>query len=328
MKIGVAGTGHLGKIHLKCIKMIPHYELVGFYDPNPEIAASVESEFGVKAWENLGEMLENIDVLDIVSPTTTHFEVAKMGLEAGCHVFIEKPVTSTLEECRELLAISRKYPSQKIQIGHVERFNPAFLALEDIGLKPGFIEGHRLATFNPRGTDVSVVLDLMIHDLDLILKMVGSEVKQVLAKGVAILSKSHDICNARLEFENGTVVNLTASRISLKAMRKLRVFQEGAYIALDFLEKEAQIIRFLDDDEPAPDDREVMDLPTASGNKRIVVDFAEKKEVNAIKMELESFYECISRDEDPYVSLEDGFRALELAEQIMIASGELPSNRS
>ncbi|TVR86687.1 MAG: gfo/Idh/MocA family oxidoreductase [Saprospirales bacterium] len=322
MKIGVAGTGHLGKIHLKCIGLIPEYDLAGFYDPNPDIAAEVSREFGVKAYPSLEEMLADVDVLDIVSPTTTHFELAKLGLEAGCHVFIEKPVTSDSEECRKLLELSEKRPDQKIQIGHVERFNPAFLALEDIGLKPGFIEGHRLANFNPRGTDVSVVLDLMIHDLDLILKMVGSPVKQVHAKGVAILSKSHDICNARIEFENGTVVNLTASRMSLKAMRKLRVFQEGAYIALDFLEKEAQIIRFLEEGEKVPADREIMELPTPEGTRRILVDFAEKKEVNAIKMELESFYECISSDSQPYVSLEDGFKALDLAEKIMAASGE------
>lgn len=323
MKIGLAGAGHLGKIHLKCIKLIPDYDLIGFYDPDPENAKKVSEEYHVKAFATLEELLEEIEVLDIVAPTTAHYQLAKKGLDADCHVFIEKPVTSNIEECRSLLEYSRKMPDKKIQIGHVERFNPAFLALENIGIKAGFIEGHRLAHFNPRGTDVSVVLDLMIHDLDLILKMVNSPIKTIHSKGVAILSKSHDICNARLEFKNGTVVNLTASRMSLKAMRKLRVFQEGAYIALDFLEKEAQIIRFLGADEEAPEGSEVLELPTAEGPKRILVNMAEKKEVNAIKMELESFYNCIINNEDPYVSLEDGYKALDLAEKIMVASGEL-----
>ena len=233
MKIGVLGTGHLGKIHLKCIQLIEGYDLVGFYDPDDNNATLAVKTYAVQRFQDINALIDAVDVIDIITPTVTHFELAKKAIEKGKHVFIEKPLTNTLEEAEILLELSKKH-GVKIQVGHVERFNPAFLALGDTPLNPMFIEGHRLAMFNPRGTDVSVVLDLMIHDLDIVLSMVSSEVKQVSASGVAVVSDTPDICNARIEFENACVANLTASRISMKQMRKIRLFQKDAISVLIF----------------------------------------------------------------------------------------------
>ena len=221
LKIGLLGAGHLGKIHLKCIQMVDQYNLIGFYDPDDQNAKIAEETYGIKRWKDLDDLLESVDVIDIVTPTITHFELAKKAIQYGKHVFIEKPLTHTMNEAKELLQLS-KDAGLKIQVGHVERFNPAFLALEGTPLNPMFIEAHRLALFNPRGTDVSVILDLMIHDLDLVLSLVDSEVKHISASGVSVVSNTPDISNARIEFENGAVANLTASRISMKQMRKLR----------------------------------------------------------------------------------------------------------
>jgi predicted dehydrogenase len=315
LKIGLAGAGHLGKIHLHCIGLTEVYDLVGFFDSNPAVRDAVAAKFNIKAFDDIDQLIAAVDVLDIVTPTTTHFEVAGRAIANGKHVFIEKPVTHTLSEAAELVKLKNEH-QVKVQVGHVERFNPAFLALQNLNLKPKFIEGHRLAAFNPRGTDVSVVLDLMIHDLDLILKIVADEVVDIRANGVKIVSTSHDLCNARLTFKNGCVVNITASRLSLKQMRKLRLFQSDAYISMDFLEKEAQVIR-LTDAQPGDPADEI--LETATGPKRIQIDMPPIPEVNAIKMELESFYECIIQDVTPYVSLEDGYKALKLAHKIIEA---------
>ena len=317
IKIGVLGVGHLGKIHLQCLGQLHgRFLLTGFYDPDAGRAGEVEREFGLRRFGSVEELLAAVEAVDIVTPTVTHYELARTALEQGKHLFIEKPVTHTLEEARALIRL-RDERKAIVQVGHVERFNPALLSLEGVSLEPMFIEGHRLAMFNPRGTDVSVVHDLMIHDLDILLKIVSSEVAQVSASGVAVVSETPDICNARIEFANGCVANLTASRISLKQMRKMRLFQRDAYISLDFLDKQAQIVRLVDPAGPAhPSGAPLMELPTARGPRQLYVEMPRIEPVNAIKMELETFAESIAAGRPPEVTLEDGYRALHVAEWI------------
>jgi predicted dehydrogenase len=265
-----------------------------------------------------------VDAVDIVTPTTTHFALAKQAAELGKHFFIEKPLTHTVKEAEDLIEIVKKQ-GVIVQIGHVERFNPAFLSIKDTKVSPMFIEAHRLASFNPRGTDVSVVLDLMIHDIDLILHLVKSDIKSIHASGVAIVSASPDIANARIEFENGCVANLTASRMSLKQMRKVRFFQPDAYISLDFLEKNAQIIRLLaqnDENTQGVDFSTLMPLETAKGTKWIDINMPEPLKVNAIQMELETFAESILHNKPIQVTIEDGYKALKVAHQIIEEIGD------
>ncbi|MEL6970429.1 MAG: Gfo/Idh/MocA family oxidoreductase [Bacteroidota bacterium] len=322
LKIGVLGTGHLGKIHLKCIGLANEsYQLVGFFDPNPEVAQTVAEAYNTTAFPSAEALIEAVAVVDIVTPTTTHFVLAKQVIEAGKHLFIEKPITHTLEEAKELVDLAKE-KGVKVQVGHVERFNPALLALGNTPVNPMFIEAHRLAVFNPRGTDVSVVLDLMIHDLDIILSLVQSEVKEVHASGVAVVSDTVDIANARIAFTNGCIANLTASRISLKQMRKVRFFQPDAYISLDFLDKQAQLIRLYDQNETPPENGQQFELETNKGKKTIHMDMPEIEPVNAIKMELETFAQSIEQDLRPKVNAEDGYRALALAYQITAAIEE------
>lgn len=311
------GVGHLGRIHLKCIQMVDSLQLAGFYDPDHQNAERAEKEYGLRRFSSIEELLDSVDLVDIVTPTVTHHKLARQALEKGKHLFIEKPLTHTLEEARDLVRLSRE-TGLKIQVGHVERFNPAFLALSGMSLHPMFIEAHRLAVFNPRGTDVSVILDLMIHDLDILLSLVDSPVQYVSASGVSVLSQSPDICNARIEFENGCVANLTASRMSLKQMRKIRLFQKDAYISLDFLDKNAQIIRLFEENDPLrPQADNMMELETPNGKKYIHIDMPEIEPVNAIKMELETFAQCIRDQQPPRVPAEEGYRALELAYRIL-----------
>ena len=317
LKIGVLGVGHLGKIHVKCIQQTDCFELIGFFDPNDGNAEQVIEKQGVKRFDKVEELLELVDVVDIVTPTITHFELALLAIQHGKHVFIEKPLCNTVEEAETLLAACREH-GVKVQVGHVERFNPALLALEDTKLSPMFIEAHRLAVFNPRGTDVSVILDLMIHDLDIVLSLVDSEVKGVHASGVSVVSDTPDIANVRLEFENGCVANLTASRISMKQMRKVRLFQPDAYISLDFLEKNTQVIRLYDEGSPdLPKDANLMDLQTAKGKKHIHIDMPQTEPVNSIQLELETFAESIVQNKKPKVSIDDGYRALKMAHEII-----------
>ncbi len=328
LKIALLGVGHLGKIHLKCIQMVEQYDLIGFYDPDDRNAQKAESEHGVRRWTDLDALIEAADVIDIVTPTITHFDLAVKAISRGKHLFIEKPLTHTLSEAEELMQRS-KAAGVKVQVGHVERFNPALLSIGGMPMRPMFIEAHRLATFNPRGTDVSVVLDLMIHDLDLVLSLVKSEVRFVSASGVAVVSNTPDISNARLEFENGCVANLTASRISMKQMRKLRLFQKDAYISLDFLDKQAQIIRLYDQADPElPQDANLLELHTEDGVKFVHLHMPETEAVNAIKMELETLAECIIEDRRPVVSIDDGYRALRIAHQIIDLIAEREQNAS
>lgn len=312
LRIGVAGVGHLGKIHLKCLLQTP-FNLVGFYDPNLENRSFVHNNFGLKAFESLDDMFENVDCVDIVSPTMVHYDIAKAAIEKGKHVFIEKPLTETVAQAAKLVELAQKF-GVIVQVGHVERYNPAIMSLKDLVIKPKFIEGHRLAQFNPRGTDVSVVLDLMIHDIDIVLSMIKSEVKDVRANGVCIVSKSPDICNARIEFVSGEVVNLTASRISLKNMRKIRIFQDDAYISLDFLDKDAQVIKIEDHQED--ENFSGMTMHTNAGLKRIIIDSPPIMQNNAIQDELNDFYKSVYSNAPVSVTIEDGYRALHLAQVI------------
>lgn len=315
IKAGLVGAGHLGKIHLRLLNQSDKYELVGFHDKDSENGRKLAAEFGYKYFENFEDLLEEIDMLDIVTPTVYHYDYAMKAIEKGIHFFIEKPVTQTLEQAEEILYKCREF-GIKAQVGHVERYNPAFIGAKDYIQNPMFIEIHRLAEFNPRGTDVSVVLDLMIHDLDILLSLVKSKVKDIHASGVSVVSKTPDICNARLEFENGCVANLTTSRISMKAMRKSRFFQQDAYISVDFLEKKAEVIRM----KPAPENPSDFDMiiENAEGEKnQILFEYPNIQPNNAILDELESFANAIEYDVPVQVSLEDGTEALKVALEIV-----------
>jgi len=317
LKIGVLGAGHLGKIHLKCIKEITDYELVGFFDPNSDNSKIVAEELGIPSFNSSSSLIEAVDVVDIVTPTVSHFGCASEALRKFRHVFIEKPIVASPQEAHELMDIARE-ADVKVQVGHVERFNPAFLAALPYFDRPMFIEAHRLAPFNPRGTDVPVILDLMIHDIDIVLSVVKASVRKVSASGVAVISETPDICNARLEFDNGSVANLTASRISLKKMRKARFFQKEAYISVDFLEKETEIVKMYDAPEN-PDDpfALLLDLGEGKAKKQIEITRPPVINNNAIKTELESFARAISSNSIPQVTINDGYLALEVAHKIL-----------
>lgn len=315
LKAGLVGAGHLGKIHLRLLNQSEKYNLVGFFDKDEENGRKLEKDFGYKYYNNFEDLLKEIDVLDIVTPTIYHYDYALKAIENGKHFFIEKPVTHTLEQAEELLKLCQE-KGIKAQVGHVERYNPAFIATKEYIHNPMFIEIHRLAEFNPRGTDVSVVLDLMIHDLDILLSIVKSPVKDIHASGVCVVSKTPDIANARIEFENGCVANLTTSRISMKAMRKSRFFQQDAYISVDFLEKKAEVIRMKEAPEN-PSDFDMI-IENADGEKsQILFEYPDIQPNNAILDELESFADSIEANAPIQVSLADGTEALKVALKIM-----------
>jgi predicted dehydrogenase len=315
LKAGVLGAGHLGKIHLRLLAESEKYDLIGFYDADKENAEKIVKEYGYTYFNSIDDLIDAVDMVDIVTPTLSHFDCAIKAIAKGRHIFIEKPITKTVEEAEEIRRLLSEH-NLRGQVGHVERFNPAFLAVKDMLENPMFIETHRLAEFNPRGTDVPVVLDLMIHDIDIILSVVKSKVKSVFASGVSVISSSPDIANARLEFENGCVANLTASRISLKNMRKTRFFQKDAYISVDFLEKQCEVVKMKDAPE-SPGDFDMI-LQNAEGEKKQIY-FAnpEVSNNNAILDELETFAHAINTNSRPVVSLHDGTEALRVATQII-----------
>ncbi len=317
LKIGVLGAGHLGKIHIRLLlELSDIYEVVGFYDPSVENSQLVQEQFGIRYFDKMEDLIGAVDCVDIVTPTIAHYECASLALRNTKHVFIEKPVTETIEEARSLMRLAHE-AGVTVQVGHVERFNPAFKAAVPYINRPMFIETHRLAQFNPRGTDVPVVLDLMIHDLDAILSVVKSGIKRISASGVAVVSDSSDITNARIEFDNGCVANLTASRISMKNMRKSRFFQKDAYISVDFLAKELEVVRMENlEGEASPFDV-VFDMGNGKPIKKIYFDKPQLEETNAIKEELRTFGESIVNGTTPVVTLEDGYRALDVAHQIL-----------
>ncbi len=315
LNIGVLGAGHLGKIHLKLLQQSDKYNLIGFFDPSAENAQKVASEFGYTSFDSVTKLIDAVDVVDIVTPTLSHFNCAKEAITKGKHIFIEKPITNTVSEAEAIRTlVSQEHV--KGQVGHVERFNPAFIAVKDMIDSPMFIEAHRLAEFNPRGTDVPVVLDLMIHDIDIILSVVDSKVKNIHASGVSVISETPDIANARIEFENGCVANLTASRISMKNMRKSRFFQKDAYISVDFLEKKSEVVKMKDVSENP--DEFAMILQNAEGiKKQIYFENPTIESNNAILDELETFADAIINDTRPVVTLNDGAKALRVAQQII-----------
>ncbi|HEX6191389.1 MAG TPA: Gfo/Idh/MocA family oxidoreductase [Chitinophagaceae bacterium] len=313
LKIGVVGVGHLGKFHLNNWKEISGIELVGFYDPNDDTAREVADRYQLPRFLDADALLNVCDAIDIVAPTTFHFDWCEKAIKKGKHVFVEKPLANTMEEARQLVKLAEE-SGVKIQVGHVERFNPAFLALKGTDIHPLFIEVHRLAQFNPRGTEVSVILDLMIHDIDIILSLVKSDVKSISASGVGVMTETPDIANVRIEFHNGCVANLTSSRISMKKMRKIRVFQKDAYIGIDFLNKKTEIIKLK---EAQDSNVFAFDIETPTGKKTIAVANPAVPEVNAIKMELEEFRNAIVNNTRTIVSEQDGLLAMDVAHQIL-----------
>jgi predicted dehydrogenase len=317
LKIGVLGAGHLGRIHLKLIKEIPAYALIGFYDPDPEKQGKTEKELGIRCFTTMESLISEVDVIDIVTPTLSHFDCAEKAIKQKKHVFIEKPLTNTVEEAIALEKLLTEY-DVKAQVGHVERFNPAFLCAQQYNLQPVFIESTRIAQYNPRGTDVSVIHDLMIHDLDIILSLIPAEIQNVYASGVPVISDTPDIANARIEFANGFVANVTASRASLKNERKMRLFQKNAYISINFLDKKVDIykIRDIEKQEDKPFSI-VIDPGDGKTKKEISFQSPKVPEVNAIKHELELFARSILENTEPVVPVKDGLRSLKLAHQIV-----------
>lgn len=320
IRVGLFGVGHLGKVHLKLLKELASersdFEIGGINDLNKENLKTISEEFGVKAYESADELIDNIDAGVIVASTSAHYELAKKMLNKDIHAFIEKPVTDTIAEANELLEIFNK-KNLIVQIGHIERFNPALLAIEKYNLTPLFIESHRLSQFNPRGTDVSVIKDLMIHDIDIILNLVKSKVKNISANGVAIITDKIDIANARIEFENGCVANVTASRISQKKMRKMRIFQQNAYISVDFAENTSEVFRLSKEPSQGGLSLPVGQIEKNGENLSIFYDKPNHPEINPLKFELGSFIDSIINKSEPKVTLEDGMEALRVAEMIV-----------
>lgn len=320
--VGVVGVGHLGSLHAKMFSEILSVQLVGVADADFQRAQKIASEAQATAFSSFEELLPQVRAISIATPTPTHFSIAQIALERGVHVFIEKPITSRVGDAEKLIALAKKN-KLKIQVGHIERFNPALLALEDYHITPMFIESHRLAQFNPRGADVAVVLDLMIHDIDIIMSFVNSPVEHIQANGVAVVSDTIDIANARITFVNGCVANVTASRISQKKMRKMRMFQRDEYISVDFLDGTAEVFRLLDaDQEPTQTMMLLGEISSGAKKRSITYEQPKIKEVNALKYELEAFLDAIVQDKEPVVTAEEGLRALEVAHQIMEKIGE------
>lgn len=315
LKVGLIGAGHLGKIHIQQWLTIPEATFVGFYDSDYTNAASVSEQYGVKAYPDITSLINEVDAVDIVTPTIYHFDIAKQVLQSGKHLFIEKPMTEDLAEASEMIRLVQE-ANVKCQIGHVERYNPALLTVRDQLFQPMFIESHRLSQFNPRGTDVSVILDLMIHDIDIVLHLVKSTIKRISASGVSVISHKPDIANARIEFDNGCVANLTSSRISLKKMRKMRLFQRDAYIGIDFLDKKSEVIKLKEDN----DFQTGIAFPIDLGNgqhKMLGIDMPIVEPTNAIRQELFDFADAINNNKPVTVSVHDGYQALEVAHQIL-----------
>ncbi|MFT4682440.1 MAG: putative dehydrogenase [Granulosicoccus sp.] len=314
LKIGVLGAGHLGRIHIKILTETEGFEMIGFFDPDEDKSQQTIKDFNIKRFNSIDELVAQCDAVDVVTPTLSHYDCASQVIRGSKHVFIEKPVTNTLEEAEKLIKLANE-ANVKVQVGHVERFNPAFVAAEPFCDNPMFIEAHRLAQFNPRGTDVPVVMDLMIHDIDIVLSIVKGTVKKIHASGVPVVSHSPDIANARIEFDNGCVANLTASRISLKNMRKARIFQKDAYISVDMLDKKTEVVRMSDVEGNAA---EGMFIELNDGTKRgINFELPEVKPTNAIQEELKCFRDAILNDTLPPVTMEDGYNALKVAHRIV-----------
>jgi predicted dehydrogenase len=313
LKVGIFGVGHLGKFHLNNWQEIDDVDIVGFYDPDDNIAKEVEEEYELKRFTSIEKLIDKCDAVDIIAPTNFHFDLCQAAIKKGKHVFVEKPMADTLEQGKQIVQMVKE-AGVKLQVGHVERFNPAFLSLKSIPLNPMFIEVHRLAQFNPRGTEVSVILDLMIHDIDIVLKLVKSDVKNISASGVAVMTETPDIANVRIEFNNGCVANLTSSRISMKKMRKMRLFQKDAYIGIDFLERKTEIIKLKSEED---NNAFSFDIETPAGNKTLAIINPSTQPLNAIKEELQSFVDAVIQNKNTVVNEIDGLLAMEVAHKIL-----------
>ena len=313
-KIGVVGAGHLGKIHLKILQNAPFVNLVGFFDSDPKVKEEIKSKFNIKSFDSYRELIDSSDIVDIVTPTLSHFNCAKEALKSNKHVFIEKPVTHTVEEVKKLIKLAQ-ISGRKVQVGHVERFNPAFTEAQKLINQPRFIEVHRLAQFNSRGTDVSVIHDLMIHDLDIVLHVVKSPVKSINASGVSVLSNTPDIANARIEFINGCVANITSSRMSLNNVRKSRFFQKNAYVSVDFLNRSHEFIRL--DSNKIPSDKISVSNPNFKPKESVIIQTESISTVNPIEEELKSFLNSIESNINPIVDLKAAQMALQLTTDVM-----------
>lgn len=313
LKIGIFGVGHLGRIHVRLLLELPDlFEVIGFYDPTYDSCAKTIAEFGIKQWDDPDALITASDCIDIVTPTGSHFEIAVKSIRQSKHVFIEKPITETPEQAKILLDLSEE-AGVIAQVGHVERYNPAFIAAQSVIQNPMFFEIHRLAKYNPRGTDVSVVLDLMIHDIDIVLSTVNSNVKRISASGVSVVSKTPDITSVRIEFDNGCVANLTASRMSLTNMRKTRIFQKSGYVVIDFLNQQVEHIRISSKSEIINDaDHLALTDEVSFAPNSIAID-----RTNAISEEFKSFYYSITENKPVVVSVHDAYRALDVAYQIL-----------
>ncbi len=317
IKIGVIGTGHLGKFHTKLLKEIDNCEFSGIYDLDTKRAFHIGNEFSVNVFSTLEAMFDEVNAVSVVTTTSAHYEIVKKCFAANKHVIVEKPITATIAEAEELVRIAKE--KQLIfQVGHIERFNPALLAIEKYNLQPMFVQTDRLAQFNPRGTDVAVVLDLMIHDIDIILSLIKSKVKEVHASGVAVASDKLDIANARIQFENGAVANVTASRISQKKMRKMRIFQKDGYFSMDFDSGVSEVFRLVPPQEiTGTDFISFGELGVGEQKKVVLYQQPEHAPINALKHELQLFVNCVIEHKQPVVSGEDGLRALKIAEMII-----------
>ena len=315
LRAGVIGVGRLGSAHAGCYAKIPEVELAGIFDSDKALREQVAGRHGCEAYPSLDSLLGEIDIASVAVPTISHFEVAERCLNKGVDVLIEKPLTTTLSEAEQLLRLSQKR-GLKLQVGHIERFNPAFLAAKEHIEKPMFIETHRLAQFNPRGTDVDVVLDLMIHDLDLISHVVGQPMTDLRASGVEVITESDDIANVRLNFAGGCVANLTASRISAKSMRKMRLFQRDAYISIDFLNRKSELYKLIsigEGDSKVAEETIVGKIPVADSGKTILYSKLRIEETDMLLAEVSSFVRAVKEDTTPEVPPEEGLEALRLA---------------
>jgi predicted dehydrogenase len=302
IRAAVIGVGYLGRFHAQKYAQLPECELVAVVDGRPDVLKAVSAEVGAPGLASHVDLLGKVDAVSVVTPTPAHFEIADAFLDAGAHVLVEKPITETPEQARRLIA--RAAQRQRIlQVGHLERFNSAILAAEPHLHSPRFIECHRLAPYKERGTDVNVVLDLMIHDIDLVQSLAGSDIVSIDAIGSPVFSGEIDIANARIRFANGCVANTTASRVSLKTERKLRIFEDAAYISLDLQQKILTLIRKRDT-APQP------------GQLPVTIEEANLEQGDALKAEIAAFLECIRNNRRPIVSGEDGLRALETAIRI------------
>lgn len=317
LSVGVIGVGHLGKLHTKMFRQIENCNLTGVYDSNFEQAKLVANEFGVTAFKSVEELLSKVKAVSVAATTSAHYEVVKKCFENDINVFVEKPITATIEQGEELVKIAEQ-KKLKFQVGHIERFNPGLLSLESYISDPMFIQSDRLSQFNPRGTDVAVVLDLMIHDIDIILSFIKSDVKQIDANGVAVVSDHIDIANARIQFENGAVANVTASRISQKKMRKMRIFQKDHYISLDFVTGVSEVYRLQPVNETAQTNSiSFGEIGVGDKKKRLIYEQPESKEVNALNYELQLFVDSVLYDKKIVVTGLDGLRALKVAQIII-----------